>query len=125
MTKVCNIADQHIQNLLYTGTSAPFNVQLTKELKTDYKQLNKMFLINCNMSLEIIFVMRIVEKVKEMLVYTEQSISQIAKALSYRKPTKLSEQLMTYTGLTSAHYKQIRRNKLEIIRKRQESQNEL
>ena len=76
-------------------------------------------------SLEIIYIRRIIEKVKELLVYTEQSLSQIAKALGYQKPTELSEQLMTYTGLTSAHFKQIRKNKLEIIRRQQEKQNEL
>ena len=75
--------------------------------------------------LEIIYIRRIIEKVKELLVYTEQSLSQIAKALGYQKPTELSEQLMTYTGLTSAHFKQIRKNKLEIIRRQQEKQNEL
>ena len=125
MTKVCNVADRIIQNRLDTGTSAPFAVQLTNELKTDYQQLNNLFLVKCDMSLEIIYIRRIIEKVKELLVYTEQSLSQIAKALGYQKPTELSEQLMTYTGLPSAHFKQIRKNKLEIIRRQQEKQNEL
>ena len=80
MTKVCNVADRIIQNRLDTGTSAPFAVQLTKELKTDYQQLNNLFLVECDMSLEIIYIKRIIEKVKELLVYTEQSLSQIAKS---------------------------------------------
>lgn len=125
MTKVCNVADRIIQNRLDTGKSAPFAVQLTNELKADYHQLNNLFLVKYDMSLEIIYIRRIIEKVKELLVYTEQLLSQIAKALGYQKPTELSEQLMTYTGLTSAHFKQIRKNKLEIIRRQQEKQNEL
>lgn len=99
-------------------------MQLTNELKADYQQLNDLLLVKCDMSLDIIFIKRIIEKVKELLVYTEQSLSQIAKALGYQKPAELSEQLITYTGLTSAHFKQIRKNKLEIIRKQQEKQNE-
>lgn len=125
MTKVCNVADRIIQNRLDTGKSAPFAVQLTNELKADYHQLNNLFLVKYDMSLEIIYIRRIIEKVKELLVYTEQSLSQIAKALGYQKPTELSEQLMTYTGLTSAHFKQIRKNKLEIIKRQQEKQNGL
>ncbi|MCA6439594.1 MULTISPECIES: hypothetical protein [unclassified Arcicella] len=124
MTKVCGVADRNIQSRLDTGTSAPFAVQLTNELKADYQQLNDLLLVKCDMSLDIIFIKRIIEKVKELLVYTEQSLSQIAKALGYQKPAELSEQLITYTGLTSAHFKQIRKNKLEIIRKQQEKQNE-
>lgn len=42
MTKVCNVADRIIQNRLDTGTSAPFAVQLTNELKADYHQLNNL-----------------------------------------------------------------------------------
>lgn len=120
MTKVCSVADQIIQSKLDTGTSTPFALQLTNELKTDYQQLNNFFLVKCDISLETILIKRIIEKVKELLVYTEQSLSQIAKALGYQKRLDLSEQLMTYTGLTSTHYKHIRKNKLEIIRRQQE-----
>ncbi|GMN08088.1 MAG: hypothetical protein CMO82_00895 [Winogradskyella sp.] len=125
MTKVCGVADLNIQTRLDTGTSAPFTVQITNELQTDYQQLNNLLLVKCNITLEIIFIKRIIEKVKELLVYTEQSISQIAKALGYQKPTELSGQLITYTGLTSAHFKQIRKNKLEIIKRQQDRQNKL
>ena len=45
MTKVCNVADRIIQTRLDTGISAPFAVQVTNELKTDYQQLNNLFLV--------------------------------------------------------------------------------
>ncbi|MCT4317776.1 helix-turn-helix domain-containing protein [Elizabethkingia anophelis] len=119
MTEVHRVADQIIQNRLETGKSAPFAMQITNELHTDYQELNNLFLLKCDVSLEIIFTKRIIEKVKELLVYTEQTITQIAKSLGYKKASELTEQLKTYTGLTSAHFKQIRKNKLEIIRKQQ------
>ena len=61
MTKVCNVADRIIQNRLDTGKSAPFAVQLTNELKADYHQLNNLFLVKYDMSLEIIYIRRIIE----------------------------------------------------------------
>ncbi|PRD27889.1 UNVERIFIED_CONTAM: pacS [Trichonephila clavipes] len=120
ITKVHRVADQIIQTQLDTGSSAPFAMQITNELNTDYQELNNLFLLKCDISLEIIFTNRIIEKVKELLVYTEQTITQIAKSLGYKKASELTEQLKTYTGLTSAHFKQIRKNKLAIIRRQQE-----
>ena len=120
ITKVHRVADQIIQTQLDTGSSAPFAMQITNELNTDYQELNNLFLLKCDVSLEIIFTKRIIEKVKELLVYTEQTITQIAKSLGYKKASELTEQLKTYTGLTSAHFKQIRKNKLAIIRRQQE-----
>ncbi|MCS4226295.1 helix-turn-helix domain-containing protein [Sphingobacterium sp. BIGb0165] len=119
ITKVYRLAEQIIQSQLETGKSVQFALELSNELKTDYQELNNLFLARCHMSLEVIFLKQIVEKVKELLVYTEQPLSQIANALGYEKSSDLSEQLMRYTGLTSAHFKRIRKIKLENIRRQQ------
>lgn len=119
ITRVQKIADRNIQTRLNTGSSVSFELQLSEELHTDYEQLNTMFLAKYDMSLDVVFTKRIIEKVKELLVYTEQSIAQIAKALGYRKTSELSEQLLAYTGLSAVHFKQIRKNKQDIIRTQQ------
>lgn len=119
ITRVYRLAEQIIQSQLDTGRPVQFALELCNELKTDYQELNSLFLARCDMSLEVIFSKQVVEKVKEQLVYTEQPLSQIAKALGYKKSNDLSEQLMRYTGLTSAHFKRIRKIKLENIRRQQ------
>ncbi len=119
ITKVYLVVEQIIQSRLETGKSIQFALELSNKLKTDYQELNNLFLARCDMSLEVIFLKQIVEKVKELLVYTEQPLSQIAKALGYEKSNDLSEQLLRYTGLTSAHFKRIRKIKLENIRRQQ------
>lgn len=119
ITRVYRVAEQIIQSQLETGKSVQFALELSNELKTDYQELNSLFLARCDMSLEAIFLKQIVEKVKELLVYTEQPLSQIAKALGYETSNDLSEQLMHYTGLTSAHFKRIRKIKLENISRQQ------
>lgn len=85
----------------------------------DYIAINNLFLYEHGVSLERVFVMRIIEKVKEMLVYTEQSLTQIVSALGYQNSSSLSNLLKKTTGFTSAHFKKIRKNKLEIIRRQQ------
>ncbi len=122
--KVKSVADQIIQIRLDTGKSLVFATQIASELKMDYKVFGNLFLSEYGVTLERIFMMRVIEKVKELLVYTEQSFKQIARALGYNNPSSLSNLLKKYTGFTSTYFKQIRKNKLEIIRRRQAEQNE-
>lgn len=122
--KVKNIADRIIQIRLDTGKSLVFAKQIGSELKVDYDVFGNLFLSEYGITLERIFVMRVVEKVKELLVYTEQSLKQIASALGYNNPSSLSNILKINTGFTSTYFKKIRKNKLEIIRRQQTEQNE-
>lgn len=58
-----------------------------------------------------------IDKVIELLVYTDQSLSEIANAMGYSSPAYLSNQLKKTTGHTSSYYKRIRRQKLTLIAK--------
>ncbi|MCQ9637322.1 helix-turn-helix domain-containing protein [Chryseobacterium sp. WG23] len=122
-SKVKNIADHIIQTRLDTGRTLVFAKQIASELKVDYNIFDNLFLSEYGITLERVYVMRVVEKVKELLVYTEQSLKQIAGALGYNNPSSLSDILKYNTGFTSTYFKQIRKNKLEIIRKQQTEQN--
>jgi len=52
-----------------------------------------------------------VEKVKELLVYDELSISEISYRLGYSSVQHLSRQFKEVTGLTPSHYKNIREHR--------------
>ncbi len=122
--KVNRVADQIIQTRMDTGKSLVFTTKITRELKVNYNAFSTLFLFEYGVTLERVFVMRVIEKVKELLVYTEQSFKQIARALGYNSPSSLSNLLKTHTGFTSTYFKQIRKNKLEIVRRQQAGQNE-
>lgn len=51
------------------------------------------------------------ERVKELQVYDELSLSQIATELDYSSVFHLSKQFKKGTGLTPIHFKQIRESK--------------
>ena len=59
-----------------------------------------------------------IEKVKELLVYDELSLNQIADTLQYSSVQHLSQQFKKVTGLTPSHFKQLktsRRNSIDKI----------
>lgn len=49
-----------------------------------------------------------IEKVKELLMYDELSLSEIAWQLNYSSVAHLSNQFKKVTGLTPSHFKNIR-----------------
>ena len=59
-----------------------------------------------------------IEKVKELLVYNELSLTEIAFAMNYSSVAHLSTQFKKVTGLTPSHFKKLkdkRRNALDNI----------
>ncbi|MCE7044499.1 AraC family transcriptional regulator [Dyadobacter sp. CY312] len=124
-SKVKNVADKIIQIRLDTGKYLVFSTQISNELKVDYNTFSNLFLSEYGVTPERVFAIRLVEKVKELLVYTEQSFKQIAIALGYNNPSSLSNTLKKYTGFTSTYFKEIRKNKLEIIRRQKLEQSEI
>ena len=59
----------------------------------------------------------LVEKVKELLMYDEKSLSEIAWELGYSSVQHLSQQFKKITGLTPSHFKQLKENKRKPIDK--------
>ena len=122
--RVKSVADQIIQIRIDTGRPLVFATQVASELKVDYNTFSNRFSADYGVTPERVFRMRLIEKVKELLVYTEQSFKQIARALGYDNPSSLSNLLKKYTGFTSTYFKQIRKNKLAVIKKEQAEQNQ-
>ena len=57
------------------------------------------------------FIAQRIEKVKELLVYNELSLSEIAHQLNYSSVAYLSGQFKKVTGLTPSFYKTLKENK--------------
>lgn len=105
-----------IQKQLDTGEVVKFSTFISNELHKDYDSLSSLFSSLEGYTLEKFIISKKIEKVKELLVYTDQSLSDIAYALGYGNPAYLSNQLRKYTSFTSSHYKKIRRDKMGIVR---------
>lgn len=84
---------------------------LSSELKFDYNYLSTLFSEVEGTTIEKYFIAQKIEKVKELLVYDELSLSEIAHRLNYSSVAYLSNQFKKVTGLTPSHFKQIKEQK--------------
>ena len=81
---------------------------LTSHLNHDYHYLSNLFSEVEGTTIEKYFIAQKIEKVKELLVYDELSLSEIADRLNYSSVAYLSSQFKKVTGLTPSHFKNIR-----------------
>lgn len=90
---------------------------LSKKLNHDYNYLSSLFSEVEGTTIEKYFIAQKIEKVKELLVYDELSLSEIAFRLNYSSVAYLSNQFKKVTGLTPSHFKQIREDKRKPLDK--------
>lgn len=86
---------------------------LSQKLHHDYSYLSNLFSEVEGTTIEKYFIAQKIEKVKELLVYDELSLSEIAFQMNYSSVGYLSNQFKKVTGLTPTHFKNIK----EIKRK--------
>lgn len=90
---------------------------LSNELHHDYNYLSNLFSEIEGTTIEKYFISQKIEKVKELLVYDELSLSEIAYRLNYSSVAYLSNQFKKVTGLTPSHFKQIKEEKRKPLDK--------
>lgn len=88
---------------------------IAEKLGRDYKYLTTLFSEVEGTTIEQFLINQKIEKVKELLVYDEYSLSQIADLLYYSSVQHLSMQFKKVTGLTPSHFKQLKENKRTSI----------
>lgn len=92
-----------------------FSEFLANELYQDYSALSKLFSEVEGVTIEHYFIAQKIEKAKELLVYDELSLSQIALQLNYSNVAHLSNQFKKVTGMTPTYFKKIKeKNRKQI-----------
>jgi AraC family transcriptional regulator len=90
---------------------------LTENLHLDYFYLSSLFSTVEGRTIENYYIEQRIEKAKELLVYGEITLSEIAYQLEYSSVAHLSAQFKKTTGLTPSHFKQIGNSKLKSLDK--------
>lgn len=88
---------------------------LSKYLKYNYTYLANVFSQHTGICLTDFIIAQKIEKAKEMLVYEELSVTEIAWKLNYSSVAHLSNQFTKVTGLRPSQFKKINRNALNIF----------
>lgn len=58
-----------------------------------------------------------IEKIKELIIFGEDTFSEIAHKLSYSSAAHLSSQFKKVTGLTPSHFKELKEKRRVTIQK--------
>lgn len=84
---------------------------LSEKLKYDYTYLANLFSEVQGTTIEKFFILHKIEKVKELLVYDELNLKEIAFKLHYSSVAHLSTQFKKQTGYTPSHFKHLKHKK--------------
>lgn len=85
----------------------PLSLYLATQLQKDYLYLTQLFSQIESTTIEQYFIALKIEKVKELLLYDELSLKEIAFRLNYSSIAHLSTQFKKITGMTPTAFKQL------------------
>jgi len=95
-----------------------FSDYLTEKLNYNYSYIAHLFSETQGMTIEHFIILHKIEKVKELIIYDELSLTEIAYKLHYNSMSHLSYQFKKVTGLTPSFFKSLknkRRGKLDNV----------
>ncbi len=88
---------------------------LADRLHTDYSSLSKLFSETTGTTIEKYFIAQKIERAKELIVYGELTLNEIADQLGYSSAAYLSSQFKSVTGLTPTHFKLLKENRRKAL----------
>ncbi len=101
----------HIIKLIRDESGNDEHVNLTefleKEIGKSYSSLSTLFSKSEGRTIEKFAIQQRIERVKELLVYGEKTISEIAWELGYSSAQYLSNQFKSETGLTPTEFRKV------------------
>jgi AraC-like DNA-binding protein len=88
-----------------------FSDFLSEKLNLDYTYLANLFSEVTGLTIEQYIIAHKIERVKELLIYDELTLTEISYRLNYSSVAHLSNQFKKVTGLTPSFFKQLKYNK--------------
>jgi AraC-like DNA-binding protein len=114
-----NILAERIQNTIISlfnssdlDIKTNYSEYLSVKLNHDYTYLSNLFSEIKGTTIEQLYMTYTMEKAKELLVYTELTLPEIARKLNYRSVSQLTSQFKKITGLSPSHFKNLKLKKL-------------
>ncbi|GAB3219945.1 hypothetical protein GCM10027423_50690 [Spirosoma arcticum] len=93
---------------------ARLSARLQQELGMDYDTISGQFAKAEGVTLEKYVIARRIDKVKERLVYSDETLTEIAHRTGYSSVQHLSNQFRQQTGLTPSYFRQVRQQKQAV-----------
>ena len=92
-----------------------FSDYLSQKLNYDYTYMANLFSEIQGITIEQFIIQHKVERVKELIVYGELNITEIAWEMNYSSVAHLSNQFKKVTGLSPSHFKKMKQKRMISI----------
>ena len=92
-----------------------FSDYLSEKLNYNYTYLANLFSETKGITIEHFMILHKIERVKELILYDELNLSEIAWKLHYSSVAHLSHQFKKITGLTPSYFKTLREKRHETL----------
>lgn len=108
------------QNIKY-DSKLKFSSLISETLHMNYDSISELFTQIEGITLEKYIITKRLEKVKELLVYTELTLTEIAYITGFSSINHLSRQFKELTGFSPTHFKSIRTTKQKLASQKSEA----
>jgi AraC-like DNA-binding protein len=102
-------------NLGMDNENLKLSTSIAKKIPYDYSYLSDLFSTIEGKTIEQFFILTRIEKVKELLVYDQLSLTEISYQTGFSSVHHLSAQFKKVTGLTPSHFKRIAADKRKYL----------
>lgn len=120
-SKIVERIKNTIVSFIHRNEEEDFNIKLSallaEKLNLDYHYLTTLFSSVEGITIEKFAILQRIERIKELLLYDELTLSEIAYKMGYSSVQHLSQQFKKTTGLTPSHFKELKENKRKPLDK--------
>lgn len=88
-----------------------YSCYISEKLSRDYNYLSTCFSEVTGTSIEHFIILHKIERVKELLMYDEYTLTEISYKMDYSSVAHLSNQFKKVTGVTPSHFKKLKNKK--------------
>lgn len=106
--KIKNIVIELVHQQDELKRNLNFSDLIQERLGVDYRYLSSLFSATEGITIAKYIILQRIERVKELLIYNELSLSQIADKTGYSSVAHLSAQFKSVTGLTPSAFKKLK-----------------
>ncbi len=92
-----------------------FSFFLSEKLQHNYTYLSNLFSEVQGITIEQFIIQHKIERIKELIIYDELTITQIAWRMNYSSVSHLSNQFKKATGLSPSHFKKLKNKRRRPI----------
>jgi len=103
-----------IMEMVHVSEELPivnYSTHISNKLEYDYTYLSNLFSEIKGMTIQQFIILHKVERIKELIIYDEFNITEIAWKMNYSSVAHLSNQFKKITGFSPTHFKQLKQKR--------------